>query len=75
MSALRAALRTVTDKLETLYLDGPEKKERTKDDRDRYSGWIDEMYGSIAKARAILNATEDYAGVIERRRAGRPADR
>lgn len=58
---LRASLRVVTDKLESLHLDGPEKKGRTKDDRDAYQGWLDEMYGSIAHARAVLKATEEYA--------------
>ncbi len=61
---LRGALRSVTDRLESLYLDGPPKKGRSSDDRDSYQNWLDETYGSIAHARAVLKATKDYAGMI-----------
>ena len=61
VQTLRAALRVSSDYLEDLFLDGPPKKGKSKDDRDDYLGWTERVHHAIAQARAALDATEEFS--------------
>ena len=54
MLRLRANLRAVTDKLETLFKDGEPPKGRSADEQDAYLGWCDDIRAAINAARRAL---------------------
>jgi hypothetical protein len=64
--AIRAALRSVSDRLDAVLEDGFPAKGRGQDAKESSELWWEDNHAAVKKARAILQDTAEYDGVIVR---------
>ena len=62
--SLRAALRSVSDKLDDVLENGFPGKGRSQDAKESANQWWEDNHSAVKKAKAVLADTAQYDGVV-----------